>query len=224
MKTAGELYKRLLRGVKPYWGVFLLSVLGSAIFAGCQAALARLTGMFISALENGSPQDVIFFPMAVIAISLIRGVGQFLGSYCSARVGQNLVRDLRSSMFERIMHLPSRFFDGNNSGSLISKITYDVTMVTQAVTSSVTNITREGLTVLVLLGYMFWIDWKLTAIFLTIGPILALLVSWVGKRIRRLSTGIQDAMGDVTQVTSETVQGYRIVRSHNAEELSLIHI
>ena len=220
-QNSAKIYWRLLRWAAPYKGVFLLSVLGNLVYAFSQAGFAELMRYFIEALEGGPVRYVLLVPLAGFGIAFFRGLGYFLGNFCIRTVGQSVVRDLRSTLFEKLTRLPSALFDKHSSGHLVSKVSYDVSMVTFALTNAITVTIREGLTVVVLLGYMFYKNWELTLIFLLIAPILAAAVSWIGKRMRRLSTKIQDSMGGITQVTSEVVQGYKTVRTHGAEDLEI---
>jgi subfamily B ATP-binding cassette protein MsbA len=113
--------------------------------------------------------------------------------------------------------LPNRYFDNHNSGHLISRITYNVTMVTGAATDAIKVVIREGLTVVFLFGYLLYSNWKMTLVLLAILPVIAILVSSASKKFRKQSKKIQVAMGDVTHVASETIQGYRVVRSFGGE-------
>ncbi|RRJ82345.1 lipid A export permease/ATP-binding protein MsbA [Aestuariirhabdus litorea] len=212
-----RVYLRLLGYVKPYIVPFVVSILGFAFFAATQPGYAKMVEYFIEGLEGADERFLYLVPLAVVALAILRGLGSFLGNYFLAMVSQGLVHDLRIELFNKLVTLPSRYFDDNNSGHLISRITYNVTMVTAAATDAIKVVVREGLTVLFLLGYLLWTNWKLTLVFLAILPVIALVVGVVGRRLRKLSHKIQDAMGDVTHVTSETIKGYRVVRSFGGE-------
>jgi subfamily B ATP-binding cassette protein MsbA len=156
-------------------------------------------------------------PLLIVAIAAWQGIGSFLGSYFLAKVSLGLVHDLRVALFGSLLNLPNRYFDEHNSGHLISRITYNVTMVTGAATEAIKIIIREGLTVIFLFSYLLWMNWKLTLVMLAILPVIALIVGTAGKKFRKQSKRIQVAMGDVTHVASETIQGYRVVRSFGGE-------
>jgi subfamily B ATP-binding cassette protein MsbA len=106
----------------------------------------------------------------------------------------------------------------NNSGHLISRITYNVTMVTGAATDAIKVVIREGMTVVFLFGYLLWMNWKLTLVMVAILPIIGVMVSSASRKFRKQSRKIQAAMGDLTHVASETIQGYRVVRSFGGED------
>ena len=229
--SAVKLYRRLLRGIVPYRSIFALSILGHLIYAVSQAGFAELMRYFIEALESKSPPvgtleagivtSVIWVPILGFFVALVRGIGYFIGNFAISVVGQNVVRDLRDALFETLVHLPAAYFDKQSSGRLLSKVSYDVTMVTVAATNAITIFFREGLTVIILLSYMLYHSWKLTLIFFLIGPVLAITVSWIGKRMRRLSTGIQDAMGGITQVTSDALRAQNLVKAAGAQDYEI---
>ncbi len=213
-----QIYLRLLSYVRPYAGIFALSIAGYAVFAISQPAFAKLMEYFIEGLEGGSENLIYLVPIGGLIIALFRGLGSYLGNYNIAKVANNVVHDLRVDLFNKLLVLPNRYIDHHNSGYLISKITYNVTLVTGAATDAIKVVIREGLTVIFLLLYLFWTNWKLTLVFLAVAPVIAAIISVVGKRLRGLSHKIQDAMGQVTHVTSETIHGFQVVRSYGGEE------
>lgn len=211
-------YWRLLAYVKPYAPYFALSIVGNLLFALSQPAFAALMQYFVEALQGG-PQSLVYqVPLAGVVIALVRGIGSFTGTYFISFVGQGVVHDLRCALFNHMLLLPNSYYDRQNSGHLVSRITFNVNNVTHAATKAVTVLVREGMTVIALFAYLFYNNWKLTLVFLCIGPAIGLLVNWVGRRMRRLSSRIQNAMGDIARVTSETVSGQRVVRIHGAEK------
>jgi subfamily B ATP-binding cassette protein MsbA len=215
--------------VKPYVGHFALSILGYVIFASSQPMLAGILKYFVDGLSD--PDAVLFpdvaylqdlqllqlVPLLIVLIAIWQGIGSFLGNFYLAKVSLGLVHDLRLSLFASLLRLPNRYFDNHNSGHLISRITFNVTMVTGAATDAIKVVIREGLTVVFLFAYLLWMNWKLTLVMLAILPVIALMVSSASKKFRKQSSKIQVAMGDVTHVASETIQGYRVVRSFGGE-------
>ncbi|MCP3669503.1 MAG: lipid A export permease/ATP-binding protein MsbA [Gammaproteobacteria bacterium] len=211
-------YLRLLSYVRSYIWPFLISILGFMLFAWTMPAFAKLIELFIEGLQEGTDKYLYYVPMLAMGIAVLRGIGFFLGNYYLAKVSLGVVHDLRVDLFNKLLELPNSYFDRNNSGHLISRITYNVTMVTGAATDSVKTVIREGLTVMGLLVYLLWSNWKLTLVFLVVMVIMSVIVSQVGKRLRKLSHKIQNAMGEVTHVSSETINGYQVVRSYGGEE------
>ena len=216
-----DIYKRLLVYVKPLKFFFILSVIGNAIYAGASAYMAKAMEFVIQTIENPTEEGRILLPALIVGLFAMRGVGGFLGSYYIAHVGRNIVHKIRTEIFEQYLALPSRFFDSSSSGHLISRITFNVEQVSAAATNAVTIIVREGLTVLFLFFVMVSANWKLTMIFLCLGPLIGLMVSFVSKRFRKLSKRIMASVGNVTHVASEVVNGYRVVRIFGGEKYEI---
>jgi len=224
-------YFRLLAYVKPYWHWFLLSIIGYGMFAYSQPMYAKMVEYFLQALQD-NPSNytavpllgqlsqsnlILFVPIALLLLAIFAGIGSFLGSYYLIKVSMNVVNSLRKDLFSRLLVLPCQYFDDRNSGHILSKVTYNSSQVTGAATDAIKVIVREGLTVVFLFGYLVYTQWKLTLVFVVLGPLIACIVSYVGKKFRKMSHKIQDSMGDVTHVTSETITNYRVVRGFGGE-------
>ncbi|WP_217476135.1 lipid A export permease/ATP-binding protein MsbA [Stutzerimonas stutzeri] len=234
-QSSVTVYLRLLRYVIPYWGLFAISLVGFLLFAATQPMLGYMLKFFVDGLNN--PDASLFaqvphlnevrwlaqlkllqaVPLLIILIALMQGIGSFLGNFYLAKVSLGLVHDLRVALFNNTLTLPNRYFDSHNSGHLISRITYNVTMVTGAATDAIKVVVREGMTVIFLFATLLWMNWKLTLVMLAILPVIGFMVSSASKKFRKQSKKIQLAMGDVTHVASETIQGYRVVRSFGGE-------
>ena len=172
---------------------------------------------FVEGLEGTDASLIVFVPLAVIAISLVRGIGFFSGNYFLAKVSLSIVNDLRKEVFSHMLFLPGFYHDQKNSGELVSMITYNVGQVTTAATSAVKVLFREGFTVVALLAYLLYQNWQLTLVFLLVAPVMGGLVAYASKRFRRLSEKMQGTMAQVTHVSNEAIQGYRLVRSYGGE-------
>jgi len=205
-------YKRLLKYVTPSIKFFIVSIIGFAMIAVAQPLLAEMIKIIIETLENGNKTDKQYLPLYIIALVIFRSCGSFLGNYFLVKVSVNVIHKLRKELFNHYTQLSTSYFDAQNSGHLISLITYNVAEVTRAVTDSVRTFIREGLTAVGLLAYLTWLNWQQTLVFLAITPIIALVVSLVSKKLRALSKNIQNSMGDMTHITSELVIGNRVVK------------
>ena len=208
--------------------------MGFIIFAVSQPAFPFLLDYFIQVLDNkGNSLNIPFLgnidykylifliPMGVIAIAVTRGIGTFLGNYFLAKVSFGLIHDIRTALFSHLLRLPCTYFDKNTSGSLVSIVTYNVTQLATAATDALRTTVREGLTVIALIVYLLMSDWKLTLAFIFIGPIIVFIVIQAGKKFRKVSVTIQNSMGDVTQVASEYISGYKTTRIFGAEDHEL---
>lgn len=226
--TSSELYKRLLRYVLPYQHFFYISILGFALFALMEALLLRTIGLFVNTLE-GKPTDwaqhlpeglvesILFIPIVIVVLSIFRGIGSFFGNYYIGKAGLNVVNSLRRETFAHMIYLPKSYFDQKNSGEVISLIIYNIEQVTGSVTSAIKILVRDGFSVIGFLFLMLYLNWKLTIIFFIAAPILAGLVYVAGRYFRKVSLKIQKAIGKVTHITNESVQGINLVKSYSGE-------
>jgi len=213
------LYLRLLGYVKPYWRMFALSLVALVLTAATEPLLPAL---FKPLLDQGfvaKDQDFIrWIPILLLALFVVRGITSFVSTYCMAWVGSRLVMDLRAAMFDKLMTLPTRYFDQNPSGQLIAHLAFNVTQVTQSATSSLTTLVRDTVTVLGLLGYLLWLNWQLTLIVFAMVPLTLWIVRIASTRLRGLSRKAQQNIGDLTQVIDEAVGGHRVVKLYGGED------
>lgn len=210
-------YRRLLQYVKPFWFAFMMAVIGNVIYAIAATGMAAAMEYVIAALENPTDENRILLTGMIVGVFALRGVGFFLSQYYINYVGRNVINALRKQVFDKLLSLPSRFFDENASGRLVSKLTFNVEQVAEAASNAITIILREGLTIVGLLTFMIYTNWKLTLVFLAVGPLIALVVNYASRRFRKISQRIQTSMGDITHVASESITGYRVVRTFGGE-------
>ena len=196
----------------------MISVVGFLIYAVTQPLFAVLIRHIIDTLQTESREGIESLPLILIGLISVRGVGSFLGNYFLAQVSCNVVHVLRCEIFNKYLYLPTVYFDENNSGYMMSRITHNVGEVTRATTDSARTIIREGLTAVGLLIYLVYSNWLLSLVFLGITPIILVMVKYISSRLRKLSRRIQDSVGDMTHITSELVGGHRIVRSFGGEK------
>ncbi|MCK5696958.1 MAG: lipid A export permease/ATP-binding protein MsbA [Gammaproteobacteria bacterium] len=212
-----QIYLRLLQYVKPYWKIFLFSVFGYLLYSSSQPLLARIMGNLTDAIYLKDPQAVYLIPLSLLAVYLVRGIGSFIGTYYLSKVSYSVVHTLRTEMFNKLLLLPNNYYEQNNSGHLISMITFNVAQVTGAATGAIKVIIREGITVIALLAFLFYSNWQLSLIFLAITPLIGFVVAYASKRFKKLSKKIQVTMGDLTHISSEAINGYKEVKSFGGE-------
>jgi len=217
--TSTQLYLRLLRYVKPYWGVFALSIVGMLVTAATEVALPIAVKPFLDGtFIKKDPFLITWVPVFMVLLYVVRGAGAYLGTYASAWVGNKVVMDLRDLMFRRMLALPLGFFHDNTTGNLISRFTFDAAQVTSAATNVVTVLIKDSVTILGLLAYLLYIDWKLTLLSLIMVPPIAVVVRYFNIRLRNMSRKTQEAMGDITQVLQETVECNKVVKIFGGQE------
>ena len=212
-----QVYKRLMCYVLPYWRMFVISAIGFAIYAATEPAVVMIIQRIIDSFSNSDRTDIQYLPLLFIVLFLVRGVGAFLGNYYLSRISGNVIHKLRCAIFDHYTQLSTQYFDGHNSGHMISRITNNIGEVTRATSDSVRSYVREGFTALGLFWYLLYTNWQLSLVFLAIAPVVVLMVSYVGKRLKRLSRNMQDTVGDLTHITSEMVSGNRIVKGFGGE-------
>jgi subfamily B ATP-binding cassette protein MsbA len=233
--TDWQLYRRLLTYALPYWKLFLLSVLGFAFYSAGNVLLADLMQFLLDSLggneraEKGVVASIAYHfwddsestrlefariavPVAAVVLSFGRATGYFAGTYFMTNVARNLIHTLRCQLFDNILSAPCSYYDRYSQGALISKITFNVEQVSGAATKALKIIIGEGLTVIGLIGYMLYQNWRLSLVFFAVAPVIAVVVTVVGKHFRRYSRRIQNSMGDVTQVSNESVGGHKEIR------------
>lgn len=229
------LYRRLLSYVVPYSAAFLFSVAGFLVYSLGSVLLADLTQFLLDSLGQSSQVELglvsaaahwfwppgdktaleyarVAVPVAAVVLSLGRALGFFVGNYYMNVVARSVVHTLRVELFEVMMAAPRRYYDANTGGNLLSKITFNVEQVSGAASDALKAILREGLTVMALVTYMLYLNWRLTLIFFAVAPAIGLVVVVVGRHFRRYSRRIQDSMGSVTQVSSESLGAFEALR------------
>lgn len=169
---------------------------------------------------NGNDNSVLkWMPFFVLGIVALRGCATFLSNYCMAWVGNHVVMRLQQQVFSHLMAMPMSFFDRQNTGNLLAKVTYDAGQVSSAASSTLVSLVREGATVIGLLGLMFWHSWQLSVIFLVVGPVVGILIGLISRRFRKISCHIQQAVGDITTSTEQMLKGHKEVLMFGGQQV-----
>lgn len=208
------LYLRLLDYVKPYWKAFVLAVVCMGLSALAEPALPAMLKFLLDdgfASKQGS-YDFLIYPIVLFAIFFARAIIGFVSDYLMHWVSQNVIAELRQTMFAQMIRLPTGYFGDNSSGRMMSRVTYDVTGVAGASTSALTTVVRDGLAVVGLVGWLLWLNWKLTLITFIAVPFIAFAVKKLSRRIRRFARGIQVTQGNITQILQEAIEGQKVVK------------
>ena len=216
MKT-GSL-RRILGYTYRYRWSFLISVIGFISFAAADIAAVEWIRRIISYIDSDDESLNTILAMSLVFIAIARGLGFFIGNYFMSKVGFGIVHDLRAELFQKLHDLPKSYYDANQSGQLINRITFTTTQVSGAASNAVKTIVREGFLLIGLFIYLMMLNFKLTLLLIVTAPLIALIVFIAGKRLKKLATRIQTAMGDVTHIASEAVDGHVEIKSFNAEE------
>ena len=217
--TTWQNFKRLVSYAKPYKLGFVAAIIGMLGYAAIDVYfLSQLKPLVDEGLSGANANFMKWAPLFIIVAFTVRGIAHFIANYCLAWVGNNVVADLRQKLFEHIMSMPVAFHDQTSTGSLISKITFDTEQVLNSVSKSILVIVQQSAFIIGLLGLMFYYSWQLSLIFLLITPIIALIVSVVSKRFRKVSKNIQGTMGEVTTAAEQTFNGHKVVLTFGGQQ------
>ena len=211
--TGTILYRRLLTYALPYWKVFVFAVIGMVIYAVTEVTFTKIIQpMLDGGFVDKDPKAIFWVPIFLVLIFTVRIFGTFLSEYGMALIARNVIRDLRADVFDKIIHLPTTYFDVTSSGSVLSKMVYDIEQVAAATSGVIIVLIRDGITVVALFGWMLYLSPQLTLILFIAIPFVAVLVYLISKRFRLLGTRIQNSMGGVTDITEEAIQANREIK------------
>ena len=217
--SAATLYARLLGYVRPHAKVFAVAVLGMVAAAATEPLFPALIKPLLDGGFSGrSAWPPAAYAFAIVGIFLGRGILTFSSSYCMAWVTNRVILDLRVAMFARLVRLPTRYFDDSSSGVLLSKVAYDVFGVTSAATTAITVAIKDSIAVVGLLGWLLYLNWKLTLIALAVAPPIVWSVRVISRRLRSMAREAQHAMGDVAHVLEETIECHRVVKVFGGQD------
>jgi subfamily B ATP-binding cassette protein MsbA len=208
-----ELYLRLLQRVKPYWKQFGGALLAMVILAMTEPMIPVLMKpMLDGSFVEKDPDYIFWSPILLILLFSVRGVMNFVTSVAFEWVAGKVVLDLRRMMIERILTMGTPYFDSNATGTLISKVTYNVNQVTMAATKVLTTIVKDTIVVIGLMAYMLYLNWMLTMVIFLALPMIVITVRLLAVRLRRVNRALQSTMGVMTQVLEESVRGHKVIK------------
>jgi subfamily B ATP-binding cassette protein MsbA len=216
---AGQYYRRLLALAFVHWKIFAVSIVGMILVAATDTSLAAyMKPLMDDGFVNRDIETIRRLPLILVGIFTVRVFAIFIAMYCISWVGRKVILVLREKMFSKLLLLPKDFYDSATSGEIISKFTFDVEQVANASTKAITIIVRDTFTVIGILAWMFYLSVSLTLVLLTTGPLIALLISFVTKKFRKLSKRIQSSMGDVTRIVEESIKAQIVVKVFGGRE------
>ena len=211
-------YRRLLGYARPYVGVYLIGVAGMILYSATEAALAFLIQQFTHGTFLQHDRSMLWkIPGGVVVLFLLRGIGDFGSNYFPGWVGRQVIKDLRHELFAHYLRLPTAFLDRQQSGALLSKLTYNTELVAAAATNASVSLIRDSLGVVVLVGYLFYMNWQLALFCIAAAPPIGWLMRVANRSFRRYSARIQNSMADITRVAKEAIDAHRLIKIFNAE-------
>lgn len=214
-----ELYLRLLTYLRPYLPLFFIGLAATIIQGATQPAIAALMKPLLDgAFVEKNPEMIFWTPLLLVGLFTLRGIAGFINSMSFAWVSSKMVMNFRIKMFDQVLSLPTTFFDNTTVGQIISKFTNDVTQVTASATSVLITLVRDSVTIIGLIGWMFYIDWQLSLLLFALIPFIAVLVTVLGKRLRVLNRELQKRFGDLNHVLSEGIRGQQEVKIYGGQD------
>ena len=204
--------KRFFSYLKAYKLAFIVAFIGMVGYSALDTfVISQVQPVIDRSLNN---QDYGYLRMAaylVVPVFILRGIFNFMGSYALSWIGAQVVMTMRQQLFSKYIHLPVSFHDQQAKGNLISKVIYDTDQVARAAGKSLAILVREGALVIGILAWMFYLSWQLSLVFLFVGPVVAVIVTFVTKRFRTVSRNIQKSMGNLTSAVEQVVKGHKVV-------------
>jgi len=210
---ASIVYRRLLSFAVPYWKIFILAIIGMVLYAGTVVSFTKILEPLIDGgFSDEDPLIKFWIPIFIIGIFAARIIATFLSEYGMALISRNVIRDLRKDVFAKITVLPTSYFDFVSSGSILSKMVYDIEQLADATSSVVVVFFRDGITVIALFVWMLYISQFLSLILFVTFPFVAIIVYLISKRFRMLGSRIQNSMGGVTDITEEAIKANQEIK------------
>jgi subfamily B ATP-binding cassette protein MsbA len=207
---------RLFGYARPYRGRFAAAFAAMVVYAAATAGVAALIKPVIDqVLPKG--ESLASWSIALLLVYIVKGLGAYGSAFVMTDIGQRVVRDLRDQLFRHILDQSATFFSRHTSGQLMSRITNDVNQVQQAVSETIGDLMREGLSLVGLACYLFYIDPRLALVAVTGAPIVVYPLVRFGKRIRSTTRRSQEQLEHLSHVTAEAFTGHRIVKAFGAE-------
>lgn len=217
-KSDRTLYFRLLGFIRPYWKAFSIAVLCMVCTAATEPVFPAIMKYLLdSGFRAAEARMVWLIPASIVLLFLARGVLSFVTNYLMTWVSTRLVVDLRRAMFDKLVYAPTQIFHTRPASQWIARLLYDVDNINQAATNVLVTAVRESLTAVALLAYLLYLDWKLTLITLTVGPVIAVLIQSFGRRIRKASKASLESLRAVAHTVEETTAASKVIKIYGAQ-------
>ncbi len=213
------MYRRLLQFLMPYKGKLLVAMFAMVVLAACTAALAWVMQPMLDEVLSGKNKLYIYLvPLGIIILYIIKGTAFYTQASIMAFIGQRIIYDIRKKIYEHLTGQSLSFFTHRKTGEMLGRITYDVTLLQSAVSTTVTSLMRDVMTIIFLLGVIFYQDWVLALLALVVFPIMVYPIVRFGQRMREASYDGQVSMGHMSSLVEETIGGIRVVKAFSMEE------
>ena len=210
---AKTLYLRLLRYAWRHWPVFLLSIGALAVFSATNTGfLASIKMVTDQGFVQRDPAKIGLLPWILFGLLALRALAGFIAGFSMRWVARRVVERIRLDAFSRLMALPVSFFDAHSAGVVTSKLTYDAELMSKVSTNVAVTLVRDSLTILGMIGYMLYLDWRLTMIFVVMTPLIAAYLRGMTPLLRNAGKTVQESVGSMTRISEEAVSRSPLVK------------
>jgi subfamily B ATP-binding cassette protein MsbA len=217
--TLSPYFKRLVLMLSPYKGRLAMALLGMILTASTEPLLAAMMKVLLDKGFTGKPTFQYWMvPVALIGIFVLRGLATFMTAYMLTWVSSRFLNHLRQLMFNRVLDVPLIFYVSHSVGKVINSMMFEVQQIIDMIKNVLTSLIRDTLTVIGLLGYLIWINWRLTLIALVLLPLIAVVVRLTGKRLRKLTQNYLAVNAELTQVIEETTRAQQVIKLFGGQQ------
>jgi len=214
-----NLYRRLLRYLRPYIRQFYLALFFMLLVALTTAGTALLVRPILDDIFMSKNAELLWpLTVGIVALYLLKGWSSYVQAYAMKKIGQAVVRDIRDDLFAHLQRLSLSFFHHNSTGSIISRFVNDILLVQESVTLALASLLRDSLTILCLVGVIFYRDWRLALIAVVVLPLALYPITRFGRTSRRVGKKSQVQMGALSTLLHESTTGAKVVRAFTMEE------
>lgn len=220
--NAFDIYKRLFKYVRRYWLAVVIASIASMLYSGIDAWLiSALKPLLNDGLYQQNKQFLMWAPVVVMVVFILRGLASFVSNYYMASASRNVIMCLRQDLFEHLQRLPAKFYDHTTSGQVLSVILYGVDQVANASADVLTTAVQAIFLIIGLVIVMLHTSWKLTLLYFLLLPFVTIIMRVASLRIRRLSLDVQDSIADISHRAEENLSGYKVVRAFEGQSYEL---
>ena len=217
-----QIFFRVISYLKPHKVMILLALLAMAVVAATETSIPALMKPLLDRGFTGQLDEKLWqIPAFLVGLAFIRGAAQFLSNYWLNRVINEVLLILREQMFTRLLKAPTEYFQRSTVANLINTVVFEVNNVLSILSSVAINLVRDSLTVVGLLGYLFYLNWRLTLVVMVIFPVIGLIVSSINRRLRSLGRKQQHFTSQLAYVVEESASGHKVVKLNNGYDYEM---
>jgi subfamily B ATP-binding cassette protein MsbA len=211
--TLSATFRRILGLLSPYKSRLLLVLAAMSVTAATEPAVAAMMKLLLDkGFSEARSFSLWLVPLFVVGIFVIRGMSTFTTTYLMSAISGRLISTLRQQMFTQLLNVPLDFYRDNSTGKIINAMMLEVNQVLDLIRSVMIVVIRDSLTVIGLLSFLFWLNWKLTLVIIVLAPVIAFVVRITAQRLKRLISQNQTLNAELTQTIEETTRAQQVIK------------